>query len=561
MSIFSEIKKPKFKSSVFNLSEEHLTTMNFGDLVPILCKEVVPSDRFKVSTELLIKLAPLRAPMFHKVTAYVHYFFVPRFQVNAKFQDFINPKVNSDNSIVNAYTDPTILRSFGQINGNTGGLVRSLSDYFGLPIGNSGWLNQTYQNGGFVDLDPFRAYQHIYNCFYRDQNLEVYEGANPTTTSLFLVDRYVNAFGFCSTQSATSIIPVNQFFALFRLRKRAWAKDYFTSALPSPQAGDDVLIPMKGFVSSNGPMKYFHDGAEETELGSQPVLGGFQTPSEIENGISGHEILGNPEFYQSGLIVDNTSASINDLRRAMALQRFKELAERGGTRYSEMVLNFFGALLKDYWVDRPIFLGGQKQIINVSEVFQTSGSRDVTYEGSDAVSFLGERGGIGNSYGRTKTFTLNAPCHGYLFGILSVRPQAVYYQGLERMWTRKSIFDYAFPQFAQIGEQEILNKELYANGDADDDKVFGYTPRYAEYKCGHNHITGDFRNSMNYWHLARTFAPNARPTLSKEFVMMDNPSYSAFNVTSASTAHLFVDLVNKITARRPLPYFGDPRAL
>lgn len=144
-------------------------------------------------------------------------------------------------------------------------------------------------------------------------------------------------------------------------------------------------------------------------------------------------------------------------------------------RYSEMVRNFFGAFLKDYWVDRPIFLGGQKQPVKVSEMFQTSQT--------NGTEFLGERAGIGGSYGFTKGVYLNAPCHGYLMGILSIRPEAVYTQGLERMWTRKSLFDFAFPQFANMGEQEIYQKELFVGADGEaNNTVFGYTPRYAEYK-------------------------------------------------------------------------------
>lgn len=520
--------------------------MNMGDLVPIMCKEVLPGDKFKVSTELSIKLAPLKAPVMHRITAYVHYFFVPTFQINAVFEKFINPKVNVDNSITLCFTSPANIKEKGQVNGNSGGFIGTLSDYLGLPVTQATWLNQTYGNGGYVLIDAFRAYQHIYNSFYRDQNLEPIEGANPNNTPLFLVDLYKDATGFFDTSTSK---PANQLTALFKLRKRAWAKDYFTSALPSPQAGDDVLIPISSQVQADGDFLLTNDGSAPSD-GPLNVLGDQAAASQGLGWMSDDDQ--NPLQYAGGLKAVNSTATVNDLRKALALQRFKELAERGGTRYSEMVRNFFGAFLKDYWVDRPIFLGGQKQPVKVSEMFQTSQTN-----GTEA---LGERAGIGGSYGFTKGVYLNAPCHGYLMGILSIRPEAVYTQGLERMWTRKSLFDFAFPQFANMGEQEIYQRELFATGNEEDNsRVFGYTPRYAEYKTSKSYVSGEFRTTLNYWHFARQF-DNA-PTLSSQFVMMNSVPTRPFNVTDSTSEHIYVDLYNNIHARRRLPYFGTPSIL
>lgn len=545
MSIFTKVKAPKLKSSNFNLSEEMRLSMNMGDLVPILCKEVLPGDKFKVDTELLIKLAPLKAPVMHRLTAYVHYFFVPTFQINKVFENFINPKVNSDNSIVLPYLSPKQVSSYGQVSGISGGMIGSLSDYLGLPVTQTNWLNQTDAYGGYVLLDPFRAYQHIYNSYFRDQNLEVLEGADPSTSNLFLVDNYRDVSGLFSNSLGGNM---NQIVSLLKLRKRAWAKDYFTSALPSPQAGDDVLIPISSKVQADGPMLFNVPDSLVSEFPMGGAVWGNYSAEDPGAPLESDDNPGSVE-YAGGLKAVNATATINDLRRAMALQRFKELAERGGTRYSEFVRNFFNAFLKDYWVDRPIYLGGQKQPIKVSEMFQTSMT-----SGTEA---LGERAGIGHSYGRTKGVYLNSPCHGYLMGILSIRPEAVYMQGLERMWTRKSLFDFAFPQFANMGEQEIYQRELFAAGDNSEDlKIFGYTPRYAEYKEGHSHVCGEFRTSLNYWHFARIF-DNA-PTLSSQFVMMNNVPTRPFNVLDATTEHVYVDLYNNIHARRPLPYFGTP---
>lgn len=546
MSIFSKVAAKRPKSSVFNLSHEVKLSCNFGDLVPILCQEVLPSDKFKISTELLIKLAPLKSPMMHRIKAYVHYFFVPTYQVNKVFENFINPKVNIDNSIILPFTSPSALNDLAKVNGS---LVGSLPDYLGLPILNADWLTLTSVStspSSRINIDPFRVYQHIYNSYYRDQNLEL--------SGLFDIASYLGYVGSIDS------LPNDVIISLFKLRKRAWAKDYFTSALPSPQAGDDVLLPISNVIEADGTFK-LQGGSGIGYESNHDVWLSSENADDYDDGVGSLKGLDDNDedqllHYHSGLKATNSTATINDLRRAMALQRFKELAERGGTRYSEMVSNFFGAYLKDYWVDRPIYLGGQVQPIQVGEVVQTSMS---TENSSGDAMYLGERGGIASSYGKTKTVSLSAPCHGYVMGILSIRPEAVYQQGLERMWTRQSIFDFAFPQFAKMGEQEIYNREIFASGSSEyDDGIFGFTPRYAEYKVGHSHVCGEFRDTLNYWHLARVFDSNNKPTLSKEFVMMDSPSYAAFNVTDDTVEHCYVDLYNRISARRPLPYFGTP---
>lgn len=548
MSIFTKVQAPKVKSSVFNLSHESKLSCNFGDLVPILCQEVLPHDKFKISTELLVKLAPLKAPMMHKVRAYVHYFFVPTFQIDSVFADFINPRVNTDNSVVMSYCYPNNLLSYSKVNGT---LYGSLPDYLGLPITQEQWLAligdaaEAAGNAGKVLVDPFKAYQHIYNEYYRDQNLEFNSGNN-LTDPLYDVSAHLSDSG-----PITGSHTINEIKNLFKLRKRAWAKDYFTSALPSPQAGDDVLIPMQVAIEPNGPLNFL--GENDSLALSNATFGADQSGTSLqdENGVNA--------IYHGGLKASNGTATINDLRRAMALQRFKELAERGGTRYSEMVRNFFGAVLKDYWVDRPIFLGGMSKDVTVSEVVQQSASQDVEIGTEKTSAFLGQRAGIGNAYGRTKTVQFSSPCHGYIMGILSLRPEAVYSQGLERMWQRHSLYDWAFPQFARLGEQEIRNSEIFAMGSAENDGVFGYTPRYAEYKTGHSHIAGEFRRTLDYWTMSRFFAQ--QPTLSKEFVQMNNINYEPFVVTDPTQEHCYVDLYNKIYARRPLPYFGTPSVI
>ena len=520
MSIFSQIRIPKVKKSTFDLSEESKLSMNMGDLVPICMKEVLPGDKFSINTELLIKFAPLAAPVMHRIQAYVHYFFVPTTQIWKGWEDFINPKVNVNNDVVL----PTIKLAIKET-----GRKGTLYDYMGLPYLENGdpW--------GFTNkfsVLPFLAYQHIYNSYYRDENLQPFgtTSASPIDVSSIDLDHLSNT----------------QISQLTFLRKRAWAKDYFTSALPSPQAGDDVLIPVETEIQNDGnPLRFMTRGTPVTA--GNPKVGPI-TQTQGENISLFRDPNNNDLFFSSGLKGSNISATINDLRKALALQRFKELAERGGTRYSEMVRNFFDTYLPDWYVDRPIFLGGSKQPINIGEVVQTS-STDTTTEQA-----LGGRAGIANSYGVVKTAHLKAPCHGFLVGILSVRPQATYQQGVERMWTRSTLYDYPFPQFSHLGEQEILNKEIKCDH-AQPNGVFGYTPRYAEWKEGHCHVCGEFRDTLDYWHFGRKFTGNVN--LNGAFVTCD-PTTRPFVVTDGQTEHLYVNLINNIRAVRPLPYFGTP---
>lgn len=541
MSIFSQVSAIKPKRSNHNISEEYKLSCNFGDLIPTCIKEVLPSDRIKINTELLIKLAPLKAPVMHRINAYMHYFFVPNYQICSAFEKFVNPKINSGNDVIL----PELEVSAFDIS------KHGLSDYFGLPI-----LNTAYwqSSGESLSILPFMVYQHVYNSYYRDQNLELLSSEGGTAFSdLFDVDLMRDCVGDISNYAASlGYDPIDVLASLFKLRSRAWKKDYFTSALPSPQAGDDVLIPMQAQISADGDLRL---GSKKSMSDSFNPLG---VVADLDDDKLSKVYSQNPAdslHYEGGLKAINATATINDLRKAIQLQKVKELAERGGTRYSEFVRNFFGAYLPDWYVDRPIYLGGQKTPLQIGEVVQTSQS---SFDDEGLVSPQGLRAGIGSAYGRTSGVTLKAPCHGFLIGILSIRPEATYEQGVERMWSRKSMFDYPFPQFANLGEQEIYQRELFA-GASDNDRVFGYTPRYAEWKEGHTHICGEFRDTLHYWHFGRTFA--SAPTLSKEFVHMDNISYEPFNVTDDETEHVYVDLYNNIHSNRPLPFFGTPGIL
>lgn len=346
MSIFTKVKAAKLKSSRFNLSEEHKLSCNFGEMIPILCKEVLPSDNFEVSTELLIKFAPMKAPIMHRVKAKVDYFFVPNFQLTDLFSDFINPKVNTaSNPVVLPYTSPSAINQYGKRSGASD-LISSLADYLGMPVTQSGYWS--YQGSSEpLSVLPFMAYQHIYNSYFRDQNMEVIESANPATTSLFLVDKFKKQAVF-----GASTVGANQMANLLQLRTSAWKKDYFTSALPSPQAGDDVEL---AFAGGKTPVYLDTDNMpfsdHRTQLVTDNQGSDFNTAgSLLHNNQAKFQSAGTGGIQSDAFLDPNNtmfvdvpggSITINNLRRLFALQRFRELAERGGTRYPEMVHNFF----------------------------------------------------------------------------------------------------------------------------------------------------------------------------------------------------------------------------
>lgn len=581
-NIFSSVKIPKVKKSTFNLSHERKLSGNFGSLMPVLCEEALPGDAFKINTELLIKMAPLKAPVMHRLNATVHYFFVPTYQIWDKFEDFINPATTQET--VPPYLDietvfchmlanyltaqgqsgagftyvyykvhnqsatwAQLKTAYNKIGTHTGidFIIGSLMDYFGLDlsalydacIANDSTACSTILAGLDPKISslPFRAYAHIWNEYYRDENL------------MSEID-YVTEDGSNGADAKT--------LQLLDICYRCWKKDYFTSALPSPQAGDDVLLP----IGQEAPVRF--DAGEHTVLGSLGLdYSGTPTSPYVQDELvePSQKVSVNAKADLRGV----TGVSISELRKSVALQQFKELAQRGGkTRYKQLVWSLFNAFLPDYYIDRPIFLGGQKQPIAIGEVVQTS----MSVEEGGNVAALGTRAGLAQSFGRTKTVFTKFPCHGYIIGLLSIRPEATYQQGIHRMWTRRSLFDYAFPQFAHIGEQEIYNRELcFSQSKEYNDGVFGYTPRYAEYKCGESVVCGQFRKSLDYWHFGRTFNNDGTnsPKLNAQFVQMspDQMDYDPFAVTDNKVEHVYIDLYNHITARRPLPYFGTPKLI
>lgn len=543
------MKRPK--RNAFNLSYESKLTMNMGELVPIMCMPVVPGDKFRVKTESLVRLAPLVAPMMHRVNVFTHYFFVPNRLVWNEWEDFITKGVDGTDIPVFPRIQLTAGSTFSSLPlGDS-----SLWDYLGLPtinkIGNI-VMDKQFSNGvnvpaGFqVSELPFRAYQMIYNEYYRDQNL-----TDPIPISL---DSGINA----------NLAVINN---LLTLRRRAWEKDYFTSALPWLQRGPEVSVPVQG---SGDSIDVVYDNTVESKqqwldaddrdfvLGTS-YAGTFSLRDLSDKrhaqlvGVASTGGANNraPELDPNGTLkvnVDELGININDLRTSNALQRWFERNARGGSRYVEQILSHFGVRSSDARLQRPQFLGGGRMPISVSEVLQTSSTDETSPQANMA--------GHGISAGINNGFSRYFEEHGYIIGIMSITPRTGYQQGVPRDFTKFDNMDFYFPEFAHLSEQEIKNKEIFVSDDETyNEGTFGYTPRYAEYKYKASESHGDFRSNLAFWHLNRIFS--SQPNLNTTFVEC-KPSNRVFATSDTEDDKFWIQMYQDVKALRLMPKYGTP---
>lgn len=516
MSIFNKQQFRRVKKNKFDLSHEKKLTMNMGDLVPILCEEVLPGDSFRVNSECLIRFAPLLAPVMHRVNVFTHYFFVPNRLVWDEWKDFITGGKDG-------LAAPLHPRASWPLDTLTG--KGSLGDYLcNLPD----WelADGPATSNTFVNALPFRAYQLIYNEFYRDQTL-------------------TPEVDFSHGSGDSDGIDLNK---ILQLRKRSWEKDYFTTCLPFAQRGGAVSAP--GDVGYLPNSRVFN--ADDTAADVNTLVG--------TNGADGSKMMvGKTDAITGGELgrienIENVSTQISELRKAFRLQEWLERNARAGGRYVEQLLAHWGVISSDARLQRPEYLGGAKTPVVMSEVlsnFQFSGDAEGQPQGHMA--------GHGISVGSYNGFKRRFEEHGFVIGIMSVIPRTAYQNQIMRSWTREDKFDYAWPEFANIGEQAVLNKEVYFNPLEPDplaqNNTFGYQSRYAEYKYRPTTVHGDFRGNLAYWHDGRIFA--APPVLNQSFVESD-PSQRIFAVTDPAVHKLYVQIHHAFSAIRPLPYFSNP---
>lgn len=470
--IYSRIPSLR-KRSIFNLGHTHLTSCKMGYIVPIMTQECLPGDTWQGDTKLFLRMAPLLAPVMHRLNITISTFYVPVRIIWDDFEDFITGGPNGTDDSV----PPTV---------SITPTVGSLADHFGLPL---------TDNAITVSALPFRAMSLIWNDRYRDQDLQ-----DPVEIS--------------TESGPDSTTPTDLFRA-------AWGKDYFTTARPSPQKGPNLVLPIgiEAPVVSNLEQITFHEAGVSygayagnvTENGSDfrrflamgTNAGPYPTPNQpIGFGSS------------TGLKVDLTGATgvdINTLREYLAMQTMAERRSLFGSRYEDL-LHYWNLPTQDARLQMPEIISNHNSLVQFSEVLQTSQSLTGTEPGVGAMA--GHGVGASRS-GRWRYFCYE---HGYIMTFLIVRPQAVYTQGIERMWSRQTRFDYWNPEYQHIGQRPVLSKEIYADGTDADNDIFGYQNQYDEYRRAKNYVSGEFKTTLDYWHMARQF--ENRPNLNGEFLSL-----------------------------------------
>lgn len=594
--IYTTIPAPKVPRNTFNRSRPNSLTMPFQRNVPTFAEEIYPGDLMRCNPELFARLQPMIAPVMNNMKISTHFFYVPLRTLNKHFAEFMFNNRTGDYTGVlpYMYTGGLYELVYELVDAGataTAAEVIRLLDYIGLPFKYesktsaaafvSGWLldswniavagassasDVAYNTGSRVNLAPFFAYQKIWSEYFRDENVQ----EDPFVAFEDAVSQDV--FDWIGDQSGTiHTLVIGGYVSavawLFMLRRRAWAHDRFTSSLPFAQRGPDVLLP----ISGTAPVKYSdgfllgdvtpapsglvvtHGGNPDVE--SKQTLG-IAAVSPNDNLVA-KPYAGSNKFTAAydpngSLYTDMDAASlattINDFRIAERVQRWFENDARGGVRPNEGTLAHFGIRTPDSTLDRAEFIGGSMQPIVVSEVAQTSESTATSPQGTLA--------GKGTSYKSNRGFKMFFTEHGFVFGICSALVRANYWQGIPKMFSRMQRDEYYWPEFANLGEEPVYTKEIYADATVvSEDDVFGYVPRYSDLKSAVGEVHGDMRSSMSFWTQTREFSN--KPQLNKEFLFGD-PSLSPFAVQSYYSDPIILTIQFHLKASRLMPFYGVP---
>lgn len=518
---FSRVPSANIQRSSFDRSHGVKTTFNSGLLIPVFADEALPGDTFNLNMTAFGRLATPIHPFMDNLFLDSFFFFVPNRLIWDNWQAFNGERSNPGDTT--SYVVPIM-------NAPAGGHDElSLSDYLGIPTKVVPFSHSTLWH---------RAYNLIWNEWFRDENLQnneqVDKGDGPDDPTKY------------------------------RLLRRGKRHDYFTSSLPWPQKGPAVALPLQGEAPVRGIGK---GGANYPLVNQSPIYETGRNPTTVTYAAaSRHDAtVSNDTIYLEGDpsnpgwpnikadLSEVTAATINELRQAFQIQKLYERDARGGTRYTEIVRSHFGVVSPDARLQRPEYLGGGSTPININPVAQTSASQTTPTPSPQAN--LAAFGTLqANNHGFTKSFTE----HGVILGLVSVRADLNYQQGLNRMFSRSTRFDFYWPALSHLGEQAVLNKEIFADGTAADNEAFGYQERYAEYRYKPSIITGRMRSnassSLETWHLAQNFA--SRPVLNAAFIE-DKPPIGRVIAVTTEPEFIF-DGYFRLRCARPMPVYSVP---
>lgn len=552
-------KQIKQERSIMDLSHAHKTTFSQGQLIPFVTLECLPGDSFRLSQQSLFRFAPLLLPLMHRCDITFTYWFCPNriLHENPKdWTDFISMAEDIEAPTIEQYTKPSVFDTQGA------GRDYWIVQYMGFPTVLDPLTEVDVPNEQIRILAyPIAAYVKIWDEYYRNPQImpelfvPLVQGDNTAQYNVIDIP-----YGGATNNGLTSKLQV---------RRALWNRDYFTSALPTPQVGEDVLVPITNFNMDYSGTTHDNIGGPFQWKTASPPGGvpdtGAIALSDTGTGPDGHTVdLGQNNIY---LDIQTQSATMREFRLAAVLLEFKEKLMRVGLRYAEYIEGIFGVNPEAGVIQRPVFIGSSSGTVVISEVMSTAETTSQTAGTTDGVtSPLGAYAGQALGMTKSKTFEYFCKEHGWIIGLVCIKPTSSYSQGLDRSWLRFAPLDYALKQFAQIGDQAILNKEVnFYWGDSTtgaNEETFGYINRYSEYRYKNDIVSGQMRTLWPSYHLGRIFSedpPTTTIPLNGEFITCNPRVDDVFQMAAAQVHEIFAHIYNEVTVARQLPKYGIPQ--